>query len=112
MKPKGWRGESRRHSMARKGIGTADGKRKPKEDWRSDEWKEYVNRKIQKAIDMDMKIIGVDAFYESSVGFYGMAKSERGFRQKVGKDDMMEHADEIDWNRGALRMLDVSMIGW
>ena len=25
MKPKGWRGESRRHSMARKGVSTADG---------------------------------------------------------------------------------------
>ena len=28
MKPKGWRGESRRHSMARKGIGTARGNEK------------------------------------------------------------------------------------
>ena len=38
MKPKGWRGESRRHSMARKGIGTA-GMPRPSE------LMDYINKK-------------------------------------------------------------------
>ena len=77
MKPKGWRGESRRHSMARKGITTAQGKPRVKK------FKSHVTYQTA---------------YDVVVDDFGLVENKLTFRKNPDEWDRGSYGDyRIEW---------------